>query len=315
MVGLTHFAVRQAVADFLPDPTRALWPTEMLNSRRVPSQHPNDSPEVCFADVANGLYPQLLANEEEFIRLAVPRIERWGAKAIDINMGCPVNKALKHNYGVALMGDPEYAREVVAMTVRAATVPVSVKLRAGHEKHDREYLYRFIDGLFEAGASWITLHPRTAEQKRKGHADWNLIGELKKRHVDRRIIGNGDVQCHEDIVQNFETTGCDRVMIGRAMMAKPWLIRHEPEPDAFTQGEWYGRFLKNVLRYCREQYEEKGGMRRIRFLVRQGKPWIEFGEYLQGRLESAQNYEQMAVALEKFFDQKQRIVGRTELRT
>jgi tRNA-dihydrouridine synthase B len=315
MVGLTHYAVRQAVADFLPEPTRALWSTEMLNSRRVPSQHPNDSPEVCFADVANGIYPQLLANEEEFIRMAVPRLERWGARAIDINMGCPVNKALRHNYGVALMGDPVYAREVVAMTVRAATVPVSVKLRAGQEKHDDAYLFSFVDGLFESGASWITLHPRTAEQKRRGSADWTLIRDLKRRHPERRIIGNGDVQTHEDIVRNFEISGCDRIMVGRALMVKPWLIRNEPEPDPYTQGEWYGQFLKKNLQYSREQYEESAGLRRIRFLVRQGKPWVEYGEYLHGRLQAAEGYDGIAEALDKFFSQKQKIIGRTELRT
>ncbi|MBS1958714.1 MAG: tRNA-dihydrouridine synthase family protein [Bdellovibrionales bacterium] len=315
MVGLTHYAVRQGVADFLPDPKRALWPTEMLNSRRVPSQHPNDSPEVCFADMDNGLYPQLLANEEEFIRMSVRRLEGWGVKALDINMGCPVNKALKHNYGVALMGDPVYAREVVATTVKYATVPVSVKLRAGLETYDEKYLFNFVDGLFESGASWITLHPRTAEQKRRGKPNWNLIKNLKLRHPDRRIIGNGDVQCHEEIVEAFELTGCDRVMIGRALMVKPWLIRHEPEPDAHTQGEWYGQFLKAVLKYCREQYEESAGMRRLRFLQRQGKPWVEFGEYLQGRLQAAQNYEEMSTALDKFFAQKQKIIKKTELRT
>jgi tRNA-dihydrouridine synthase B len=314
MVGLTHYAVRQAVAEFLPEGGRALWPTEMLNSRRVPSQHPNDSPEVCFADAANGLCPQLLANEEEFIRLSVPRLERWGARAIDINMGCPVNKALKHNYGVALMGDPEYARSIVAMTVRAASVPVSVKLRAGLEEFDEEFLFSFVEGLFDAGASWITLHPRTAEQQRKGRPNFNLLKRLKQRLPGRSIIGNGDVQCFEDIERMRDDTGCDRVMVGRALMAKPWLIRAEADPDPYTQGAYFGQFMKSVLRGSREQYDEAAGMRRIRFLVRYAKPWVEYGEYLQGRLDAAKNYGEMAAALEKFFAQKQKIIQRTQLR-
>jgi len=314
MVGLTHYAVRKGVQSFLPEGNRALWPTEMLNSRRIPSEHVNEHPETYFYDHEAGLCPQLLANEEEFIRLAVPRLESWGASAIDINMGCPVKKALRHNYGVALMGDPEYASEIVRWTVRHATVPVSVKLRAGSEKSDFAYLERFIGGLFDAGASWITLHPRTAEQKRRGDADWNVIARLK-RVFSKPIVGNGDVQCYEDARAMLEETGCDRVMIGRAMMAKPWLIRNEPEPDAETQGEWYGQFLKTVLAECVRYYSEKDGRRRILFLITQAKPWIEYGEYLHGRLQSAQNYEEMGAALEKFFSQKQRIVKRTLLRT
>jgi tRNA-dihydrouridine synthase B len=328
MVGLTHYAVRAALAEFLPEGQRALWYTEMLNSRRIPSQKENEAPEIMFHDRENGICPQLLANEEEYIRLSMPRLERWGASAVDINMGCPVIKALKHNYGVALMGDPVYAAEVVRMTVKHSPMPVSVKLRAAPAVNaegvtqDFEYLEKFIGGLVDAGADWITLHPRTAEQKRKGSADWNMIKRLKNSRVlfspegkNIPVLGNGDIQCGEDITRMFEETGCDRVMIGRALIVKPWLIRGGPDPDVDTQGELYGQFLKSVLRKSREHYPEAAGMRRMRFLAVQGRAWVEFGEYLCGRLHAAQNYEQMASALELFFSQKQRIVKRTELRT
>ena len=330
MVGLTHYAVRQALFEFLPDTTKVLWPTEMLNSRRIPSQHVNQAPEINFTDAANGLCPQLLANEEEFIRLSVPRLEKWGASAIDINMGCPVEKALKHNYGVALMGDPLYAAEIVRLTVKNATVPVSVKLRAGAEAHDFEYLVDFIGGLFEAGASWITIHPRTAEQKRKGIPDWNLLAKLIRHFegqgIRDRIIGNGDVQVQSDIKEMFETTGCSRVMVGRAMMAKPWLIScvsknsrgeliYDPEPDSCTQGELFGKFLNRVLEGCEAQYEEKQGLRRLRFLVVYVKGWVEYGEFLNGRMSAATNYADARAVIAKFFSQPQRIIAKTTLRS
>jgi tRNA-dihydrouridine synthase B len=353
MVGLTHYAVRASVAEFLPDPRQGLWSTEMLNSRRVASQRMHENPEVFFYDAENGVYPQLLANEEEFIRIAVPRLESWGAKAIDINMGCPVKKALKHNYGVALMGDPAYAAEVVRMTVQHATVPVSVKLRAAgvksaadaegedgeqqkrlsnREKNrlaeknteiDFEYLANFIEGLYRAGASWITIHPRTAEQMRRGTANWTLVKKLKDHfkntpYANRGIIANGDVQTREDIRNMFEATGADRIMIGRALMAKPWLIDgniHNPEPDQYEQGELYGKFLKSVVAKFADKYELQAGMRRMRFLIVYSRPWVEFGEFLYGRVMAATTYEELAQAMNKFFDQKQKIIARTTLRS
>jgi tRNA-dihydrouridine synthase B len=318
MVGLTHYAVRRGVQHFLPAGARVLWPTEMLNSRRVPSQHVNEAPEINFMDHEWGLCPQLLANEEEFIRLSVRRLEAWGASAIDINMGCPVQKALRHNYGVALMGDPAYAQEIVRHTVTRATVPVSVKLRAGLEKQDFDYLHRFVEGLYGAGASWVTIHPRTAEQKRKGQADWNLIRRLKqefrRQGVRAEIIGNGDVQCHEDIVQMFQESECDRVMVGRAMIAKPWLIRNEPEPDPETQGAWYGEFLLRVLGEMRAHYTWEAGRRRMLFLITYGRPWVEFGQFLLGRVQASGDYGQMEGALKRFFSQPQRMVKRSTLR-
>ena len=217
------------------------------------------------------------------------------------------------------MGDPDYAAEVVRMTVKYAKVPVSVKLRAGLEKQDFEYLTRFIDGLFDAGASWITVHPRTGDQGRKGKADWPLLKRLRDHHesrgLKRQVIGNGDVQCHEDLVRFFEVGACERIMIGRAMIVKPWLIRNEPEPDEYTQGAWYGEFLLKVLEASRETYPVEAGKKRMKFLVVQGKPWVEFGEFLYGRVMAAQTYEELEVALKKFFSQKQKIIKRSELRT
>ena len=348
MVGLTHYAVRASVADFLPDPTIALWSTEMLNSRRVASQRIHETPETFFYDAPNGVYPQLLANEDEFIRISVPRLESWGAKAIDINMGCPVKKALKHNYGVALMGDPVYAAEVVRMTVKYASVPVSVKLRASgvrtreleetplsNKERDRlleknteidfEYLASFIEGLYAAGASWITLHPRTPEQKRKGDANWGLVLKLKQHfkntpYASRGIIANGDVQTRDDIRAMFEATGADRIMIGRALMAKPWLIRYthdftDPEPDAYEQGDLYGQFLKKVVARFTEHYELQAGMRRMRFLIVYSRPWVDFGEYLYGRVMASTTYEELAAAVDKFFSVKQKINARSVLNT
>ncbi len=318
MVGLTHYAVRCGVRQFLPGGARVLWPTEMLNSRRIPSQRPNEFPEIYFHDAEYGLCPQLLANEEEFIRLSVPRLESWGASAIDINMGCPVQKALKHNYGVALMGDPAYAKEVVRMTVRHASVPVSVKLRAGIGGQDFSQLLGFVEGLFEAGAAWITIHPRTAEQKRKGTADWNLIRKLKRefrsRGMNPLIIGNGDVQCFEDMRALFHESECDRVMVGRAMIAKPWLIRNEPEPDPATQGAWYGEFLLRVLQELRTHYPWEAGKRRMLFLVVWGKPWVQFGEHLQGRIQASASYDGIEEALRKFFSGPQLMIKRSALR-
>ena len=330
MVGLTHYAVRKEISEFLPEGARALWPTEMLNSRRVPSQHVNQTPEINFCDADNGLCPQLLANDEEFIRLSVPRLEHWGARAIDINMGCAVARALKHNYGVALMGDPAYAAEVVRMTVKYATVPVSVKLRAGfRESADKsevlseeahfENLFNFIAGLFEAGASWITIHPRTAEQKRRGDADFELlarlISKLRNEGFQQPIIANGDVQVLADIQNIFEVTGCSRVMVGRALIAKPWLIANDIEPDPFTQGELYGKFLKRVLDECEGHYPESLGLRKMRFLTTYGKPWVHYGEYLMGRMMAATTYSETRIALNKFFDQPQKIESRTMLRS
>lgn len=223
MVGLSHFALRKVLAQYLKPGEDMLWPTEMLSSWRIPKENLGETFETIKNDNEKFICPQILGNEEEPIQISVEKLYAWGATAIDINMGCPVTKALRHNYGVALMGDPAYAKKVVEMTVRNSKVPVSVKLRAGLQ-NDIDFLIQFVKGLEEAGAAWVTLHPRVAGLKRRGRADWSQIKRLKEE-VKIPVIGNGDVETAQDYFEMKKQTGCDGVMIGRALAAKPWMIR------------------------------------------------------------------------------------------
>ncbi|MGE0634012.1 MAG: tRNA dihydrouridine synthase [Pseudobdellovibrionaceae bacterium] len=327
MVGLSHAATRMMVREYLPEGAETLWWTEMLNSRRVPYENFKTVPEVQRGAEEPGLVPQLLGNEEEPIGLSVKRLIEWGASAIDINMGCPVKKALAHNYGVSLMGDAAYAAEVVRITVKYSSVPVSVKLRAGLQG-DFEYLYRFVCGLREAGASWITLHPRTAEQKRRGSADWKQILELKKR-VDFPIIGNGDVQTAEDVFAMLDETQCDQVMVGRALCARPWLLwqvgeelglppppgKSGPAPRTpEEEGTEYGRSLLRLIFYMRQFFPEENAIRKIRFYLRMSSVWLPFGLELTAKVSKAKTLSEIEEAISRFFMQTITMSQKTQLR-
>ncbi len=318
MVGLTHYVVRRAISEYLPPSIQALWPTEMLSSRRLPYQKEDQVPELIFKDKDSGLAPQLLGNEEGPIRESIRRLEDWGACVIDINMGCPVQKALRHNYGVALMGDPQYAAEVASMAVRSTSLPVSVKLRAGLQK-DPEVLLNFCLGLERAGVSWITLHPRTAEEKRRGSADWNQIRLLKKE-LSIPVIGNGDIQTAGDVFKMIDETACDRVMAGRILTAKPWIFKqiHSAQNvedwDSVTEAREYGRFLLRVLELTEESYSLEAGLKRFNFLIYHGHVWLEFGLHLYSQVRKAKSYAECRKALQVFFAQDRRMFERTELR-
>lgn len=291
MVGISHYPFRKVVSGYMPEGLSALWPTEMLNSRRLPDQKLGQTPETIKGDDEQFLCPQILGNQERYIAPSVSKLEQWGAKAIDINMGCPVNKALKHNYGVALMGDVDYAKEVVQMTVANATVPVSVKLRAGHQK-DEKFLINFVQQMQNAGASWITLHPRLASEMRRGKADWSQI-TLVRDHLDIPVIGNGDIQTLDDVFLMHEQTNCDGVMIGRALTARPWLLwqyakkmglpaplgkDHEQCPETPEQeAREYVQMLINLLRELTIHFETAYALRKFRFFVKTSCPWLNFG--------------------------------------
>ncbi|MFG1482527.1 tRNA-dihydrouridine synthase family protein [Halobacteriovorax sp. HFRX-2_2] len=328
MVGLSHVALRDALRPYFPKDVKTLWATEMLNSRRLPDQVLGETPETFKSESDYGLYPQILCNEERYIEKAIPKLEAWGASAIDINMGCPVKKALKHNYGVSLMGDTKYAASVVEMVKKHATVPVSVKLRAGHQ-NDKSFLLDFCSALKEAGADWLILHPRIAAQKRKGVADWEQIKFLQES-IDLPIIGNGDIQDHGDIAQMLNETGCQAVMLGRSLTAKPWLITQFASDQGYELDEfqnqflsedphlharYYGEFVKAYINACFKYYEPKAALKRIRFFLKVGHVWLNFGHSFTKKLfglESAQAYSD---AIDLYMDNSSlKISKRTNLR-
>lgn len=328
MVGLSHVALRSLVRRYVPASAQTLWPTEMLSSWRLPRERLGETDETLRKQDESLLVPQILGNEEEPIRQSVERLVEWGADAIDINMGCPVSKALRHNYGVSLMGNADYAAEVVRMTVRHARVPVSVKLRAGMQK-DEQFLSRFVRGLEDAGAAWITLHPRIGHMKRRGAADWDQI-RFVRECLKIPVIGNGDVQCVEDVFRMREQSGCDAVMVGRALAARPWLLWQLgeslglPPPEAFAdraapstpieEGEEYGRALLFLWDELKTHFPFDGAFKRIRFHVRMTGGWLDFGQNLYSLVSKAREFSEMEDSIASFFFVPQRMSLRTQLR-
>ena len=328
MVGITHWAVRRAVMDYMPQDAKTIWPTEMLSSWSLPKEDLAKTYETHRTEDESFLVPQILGNEEVPIQKSVAKLVEWGASGIDINMGCPVKKALRHNYGVALMGDPQYAASVVRMTKQNSSVPVSVKLRAGLQ-NDRDFLLKFIEGLAEAGADWVTLHPRVAAQQRRGRADWEQLKFVRDR-VGIPVIGNGDVQTADDVFRMMSETGCDMVMVGRALVTRPWLLWQVGEKiglktpvnrdldkaprTAEEEGQEGKRFLLQVIKNFREiawLYSEDKALVKFRFLLRMTQGWYEFGHELWAISTRVHNFDQLEEGIERFFSSPQRMSSTT----
>lgn len=143
---------------------------------------------------------------------------------IDINMGCPVPKvAVRASSGSALLKDPEKVYDIVSKVVKAVSVPVTVKIRSGWDDKSINAL-KIAKVIEKAGASAITIHPRTRSQGYSGYANWDIIKQIKNA-VSIPVIGNGDVTTCYDAKRMLEETGCDAVMIGRGLLGNPWLIR------------------------------------------------------------------------------------------
>ncbi len=143
---------------------------------------------------------------------------------IDINYGCPVPKVTKKGGGSAALQDLCLMDDITTAVVESVpNIPVTVKMRVGWN-NEMIIVPEVGQRLENIGIKAITLHPRTTKQRYTGKADWQYI-KLLKDAVSIPVIGNGDVYNINTMMDMFELTGCDAVMIGRAAMGNPWLFR------------------------------------------------------------------------------------------
>ena len=144
--------------------------------------------------------------------------ERVRPRAIDLNMGCPMPKVTARGAGAALLDDPERAAEMAAAVRAAAGLPVSVKLRLGHE---RENVLEVARALERAGVSLIRVHGRTARQRYGGRADWGRIREVAGA-VRIPVVGTGDVRTVADYRER-RALGL-AVAVARGAVGRPWFF-------------------------------------------------------------------------------------------
>jgi nifR3 family TIM-barrel protein len=164
---------------------------------------------------------QLAGCETHWMAEGARIAEAAGADIIDINMGCPARHVTGGQSGSALMRDLDHAERLIAATISAVKVPVTLKMRLGWDERslNAPELARRAEA---AGVKMITVHGRTRCQFYKGEADWNAVRAVKDA-IDIPLVVNGDITSFEKAEWALNLSGADAVMVGRGAQGQPWL--------------------------------------------------------------------------------------------
>ncbi len=244
MAGVSDVGFREVCSLFGADATYS----EMLSARAM-LHNPHKTQLMTISSPYEKIkIGQVFGHEPEIITQAITGTLLKDYQIIDINMGCPAPKIVKNGEGSALMKNLPLASKIISECVKVAKVPVSVKFRLGFNSDISKEFGRMCE---ESGASFVTLHARTAQQGYSGKADLDAIASLKQT-LKIPVVGNGDVTDKESYQKMLET-GVDGVMIGRGAQGRPWIFAQLLDREIS-----YNKFevIKRHVDVLRKYYDE-----------------------------------------------------------
>ncbi len=231
-----------------------------------------------------------------------------GAQIIDINMGCPAKKICNVMAGSALLQNEPLVATLLEAVVSAVNVPVTLKIRTGWDKHNRNAV-RIAQIAEASGIQALAIHGRTRACAYTGDAEYDTITAVKAS-VKIPVIANGDITTPEKARHVLQRTGADAVMIGRAAQGRPWIFReieHYINTGEYLAAPPVGEVHRVLLKHVYDLYAFYGDQTGLR-VARKHISWYTKGlvdsAQFRHRMNQLESCDEQLSAVNEFFDEQ-----------
>ncbi len=278
--------------------------SELVSTEGMTRNHEHTRHLTRFEESEHPVSIQIFGSDPARMAESARMVEGMGADIVDINLGCPVKKVVKQGGGSNLLRDLPLLESIFKAVRAAATIPLTVKIRIGWDRTSINAV-EVLKVAEACGVEAIAVHGRARCDLFSGQADWSVIARVKEQ-AKIPVMGNGDVFSPADAERMFRQTGVDGVMMGRGVLANPWLIRQCHDHlagntvTAVTQAE-KGRFILDFLRRVERELPQPvalGKMKKMGGYLTKG---IAGGAQLRDRIHTARSAGELLAALEQHF--------------
>jgi tRNA-dihydrouridine synthase B len=301
MAGITDLPFRKICKRF----GVGLMVTEMIASRAIEQKRERTQRMAVVDADEHPVSIQIAGSDPKYMVEAAQWAKAHGADFVDINMGCPVKKIVKQVAGSAMLRDEKLVASILEAVVKGIDLPVTLKIRTGWDESSKnvESIARIAE---ECGVQMLTVHGRTRAQMFNGHANWEDIGRARSV-VSIPVIGNGDIVDAASALEMVRISGCDGVMVGRAVQGNPWVLGEvsaaltgKPAPSRPTDRERWA-IVKEHMELLAEHHGEYSASR----LARKHVIWYSKGmrgsAEFRGHFQHIEDWQEQIDAAESYF--------------
>lgn len=282
MEGVTDVAYRTLCKEWGADVVY----TEFMAAEAIIHAGPKFMKKMAHRDEERPVICQIFGRNPEAFAEAARRVEALGFDGLDINFGCPARKVVGRGAGVALLRDPQYARQLIEAALKNIHIPLSIKIRTSIRKEskdvdpgcqDRYTAVDFIETLKDLPIQAVMVHGRGFEQGHQGEVDTNMIRQVKQKFKGL-VLANGGIFTPERVVSMLAETAADGVGIARGSQGQPWIFQQARQLLATGRYDPLDQhaMIKTIQRHAQLLFEAKGQHGLIEFRK-------HFASYIAGR--------------------------------